>query len=123
MIKIAEIVLPLDTEEEQLKKLAAEKLKIKPDRIQSLKLIKKSVDARKKNDVRFICSVAVSLLPKEESQCLNRNRNPKITRLVPQEYQLPLGAPLPQRPVIVGFGPAGMFAALILAQDVYKRQE
>ena len=116
MIKIAEIVLPLDTGEEQLKKLAAEKLKIKPDRIQSLKLIKKSVDARKKNDVRFICSVAVSLLPKEESQCLNRNRNPKITRLAPQKYQLPLGASLPQRPVIVGFGPAGMFAALILAQ-------
>ena len=47
---------------------------------------------------------------------LSRRRDPSIQKAVPYRYELPRCGKLPQRPVVVGFGPAGMFAALLLAQ-------
>ncbi len=110
MYRISEISLPLDGTEEDLIALAAERLKVAPTAIQSLKLYKKSIDARKKDDVHFICTVEVAC---------NKNNNPqdqKIVQAEPYRYELPSCKKLEERPVVVGFGPAGLFAALILAQ-------
>ncbi|MBW7571797.1 NAD(P)/FAD-dependent oxidoreductase [Caproiciproducens faecalis] len=110
MYRISEISIKLDGTEEDLKREAAARLKVSPSQIKSLKLYKKSVDARKKNDVHFICTVDV--------ECA-QNGNPKdrkITETEPYQYRLPVGKPRETRPVVVGFGPAGLFAALILAQ-------
>lgn len=105
MIRISEIHLKLDGSEEDLKKQAAARLKVAPEKIKSLKLYKKSIDARRKDDVHFICTVEVDcdlkFLPKD----------PKITKVEPYRYQLPAGKPRTLRPVVVGFGPAGLFAA------------
>lgn len=110
MYRISEIRLNLDGTMDDLKRKAAKRLRVTPEEIKSLKLCKKSVDARKKDDVRFICTVEV--------QC-ETNRAPydkKIAEAEPYQYQLPVCKTLNTRPVVVGFGPAGMFAALILAQ-------
>ena len=82
--------------------------------IRELKLIKRSLDARKKTDIHYVCSVAVSL-PGEEKY-LERNRHiAPISPYEPPELELPRVEPdIP--PVVVGFGPAGMFAALALAR-------
>ncbi len=115
MLKISEIVLPLDGGEEQLRRLAAKRLKVAPEKIIKLELVKKSVDARKKNDVHFMCAVEVELdLP--EKKVLAKCRDPKIKQSSPYQYQIPRCAPRPLRPIVVGFGPAGMFAGLLLAQ-------
>lgn len=108
--RITEISLPLDGTQEDLLALAAKRLKVPPESIRSLKLYKKSVDARKKEDVHFICTV--------DAECDRNNRpqDKKITAVQPYHYELPAGKKLPARPVVVGFGPAGLFAALILAQ-------
>ncbi len=110
MYRISEICLPLDGTEEDLKLLAAKRLKADPKAIQSLKLCKKSVDARKKDDVHFICTVEV------DCKLNHKIKDPKITNAISYYYEIPRSRPLPVRPVVIGFGPAGLFAALILAQ-------
>lgn len=100
--------------EKRLKAKAAKRLGISPDRITRWKILKKSLDARKKNDIHYVYSVEVSTdppdqLPAEE----NRSFLPKqFAGIIPQDVP---SCPVP-RPVIVGFGPAGMFAGLILAR-------
>ena len=115
MLKIAEISLPLDGGEEELRRLAAKRLRVPPEHIVKLELVKKSVDARKKADVHFICTVQAELAVPEK-KVLDKCRDPKITKAVPYQYQIPVCPPRAQRPVVIGFGPAGMFAGLLLAQ-------
>lgn len=110
MYRISELSLALDGTESDLLQQAALRLKVDPKEIQSLKIYKKSVDARKKSDVHFICTVEV--------EC-SKNNNPedkKIIEVEPYHYELPIARTRSFRPVVVGFGPAGLFAALILAQ-------
>ncbi len=114
MIRIPEIKLPLDGTEQDLLRYTAKQIKTDAAAVRSLKLVKRSVDARNKQNVHFICTVDVEL--DNESAFIKRNTNPKIKYTVPYEYRLPPSKKLKARPVIAGFGPAGMFAALILAQ-------
>lgn len=93
-----------------MKRSAAARLKIPVSEIRSFSLFKKSVDARKKDDVHFICTVDV------ECGTVRVPKDPKITPAQPYRYELPRAERQAARPVVVGFGPAGLFAALILAQ-------
>lgn len=108
--RISELRLELDGSEENLKKEAAKRLRVNPEEVRSLRYFRKSVDARKRNDVHFICTV--------EADCPSARapRDRRVTKAVPYRYELPVCRPLEQRPVVAGFGPAGMLAALILAQ-------
>lgn len=115
MIKITDIALPLDADMEELKRLAASRLSLSPTEIEEMSLLRKSVDARKKQDVHFNVSVGVTLKIGEE-RVLARCGSPKITRMHSYRYELPPCRQLHKRPVVVGAGPAGLFAALILAQ-------
>ena len=110
MVRITDIRLELDGTEKDLKREAAKRLRVRPEEIRSLKLYRRSVDARKKDDVHFICTV--------DAECTRNNapRDRKIIQAEPYRYELPQSRPLETRPVVVGFGPAGMFAALILAR-------
>ena len=73
MILINNINLPLDTDFENLIPIAARQLKTNENNIISAKLYRKSVDARRKNDVHFCCSVLVEA--KNESKLLNNCKN------------------------------------------------
>ena len=115
MLRISELHLPLGAGEKELVKQAAMRLKLKPQDIACIKLVKKSVDARKKSDVHFICTVDVAL-KKPEKAVLAACGDAKICSAAPYFYVAPPSRKLSRRPVVVGFGPAGMFAALSLAQ-------
>ncbi len=115
MIKIADIILPLSAGKEELIKQASARLSLPEKEILSLKIIKKSVDARKKQDVHFQYTVGVTLKSGEE-KVVGKSRDAKISLVEPYHYERPICRRLVKRPVVVGFGPAGMFAALILAQ-------
>ena len=115
MIQIRNLRLSPGEDESRLTELAAAKLSVKPGRVASLRILKKSLDARKKDDIHYVYSVAVSV-PGLERQILKR-RHKDISEYKKKEYAIPawpIGAP---RPVIAGFGPAGMFAALVLARS------
>ena len=113
MIRISNIKIPLDYDDSALEKAAAKELKIGRKAIKSVSLFRRSVDARKKEQLHFTCSIDVKLLVNED-KILKRNKS--AVKATPYRYELPEwkgGA----APVIVGFGPAGMFAALVLAQS------
>ena len=110
MIRIHNIRVPLDFDFSDLKKFCEKKFRISG--IKKVKLSKKSVDARKKSDVHFIISVDIE--SPNEKKLLSSLKN-----AVPVEeyrYTVKKVPENSERPVIVGFGPAGMFAGLVLAQ-------
>lgn len=99
----------------QLRGAAAKKLRLDPSKLKTVSLVKKSVDARKKNDVKFIVTVDVQVAGDEE-KLLSRLRDGKIRKAPDRTYTMPRAGKLDHRPVVVGFGPAGMFAGLLLAR-------
>lgn len=112
MLRLNNIKIPLDFNFSRLEKFLACKFNIAEKNIKSVRLAKKSVDARKKNDVHFIISVDISA--KGEGALLKKLKN--AIPVEPFEYRLPkISTEKP--PLIVGFGPAGMFAALVLAMS------
>lgn len=115
MLKVTGLKLPLDFKEEDLRRAAAKKLHVSERAVISARLAKKSVDARKKDQVHFVCNLEV-MLDGDETRVLSRRKDPSIQKAQPYSYQFPRCGKLTQRPVVVGFGPAGMFAALLLAQ-------
>ena len=113
MIAISNLKLRPGEPEEKLKARAAKALRIPETQIRSLELRKKSLDARKKDDLHWVYTVAVDVDGNEDA-LIKRCRQASKTR--PYQYEIPK-IPAPElRPVIVGFGPAGMFAALVLAK-------
>lgn len=115
MIIIRNIKLPLGKSEKSLKALAAKALRIDEKLITRLTITKKSIDARKKPEVYYLYSVAVSVKG-DEKRILNKNaKNSNIAEYRPFSYEIP-SVMSKTRPVIVGFGPAGMFAGLVLSK-------
>lgn len=110
MIRVSGISVPLDFDFSQLEELCAIKLRIDRSRLKKVRLSKKSVDARKKTDVHFIISLDIEA--KGEEKLLKSLKN--AVRAEKYEYTI-TNVASSERPVIVGFGPAGMFAALVLA--------
>jgi uncharacterized FAD-dependent dehydrogenase len=104
---------------ELLKSAAAKKLKLKDKDIQTLIIIKKSLDARKKDDIIFVYSVAICL---RESVQVRFIDNKDIFEFNPEKYSETVeGAEIIEnRPIIIGSGPAGLFCGLMLAERGYK---
>jgi Uncharacterized FAD-dependent dehydrogenases len=116
MLIVSDIKVPLeDMNIPFLTRAAAGLLKIAPSELRKVRLVKKSVDARKKNDVHFVCSVECEFRnPAAEKRVLSRGlRNVSVSA----PYVFSVGRkPSPDvRPIVVGSGPAGLFAALVLA--------
>ena len=113
MIRIRDISLPPEHNPNQLLFEAARLLKISGSKIRKLSLVRRSIDARKKLDVRIIYTVDVSV-DGSEQKILRQSGCKKASLVEKTYYKVPQSASN-ARPVVVGFGPAGMFAALVLA--------
>ena len=114
MLRIDSIKLPPEAGMAELAAEAARLLRMREKDILSLRLLRRSVDARE--EVRLVYTVEVAV--KEESAILRRARSRKISRAAQAPAYTP-PSPLPAPavpPVVVGAGPAGLFAALVLAQ-------
>ncbi|MBR4549301.1 MAG: hypothetical protein IKO83_05210 [Oscillospiraceae bacterium] len=115
MIRVRNIRLGPDENEKELRRRAAKKLRVPEEKIRALRILKKSLDARKKSDLHYVCTVAVTVEGREE-ELLARAKGPDVDRWEEREYRIPRVRSGARRPVVVGFGPAGMFAALVLAK-------
>jgi len=115
MIRLRDIPFAPEHDPNQLVYEAARMLKISPSRIRQLQIVRRSVDARKKPDVRIVYTVDVQV-DGNEAKILRQSGCKRASAAVQNYYKAPKQKyQINDRPVVVGFGPAGMFAALILA--------
>ena len=120
MIRIRDISLPPEHNAHQLRFEAAQLLRISNSKIRQVKIVRRSVDARKKPDVKIIYTIDVAV-DGSENKVLKQSGCKRASIAPVSFYKPPKPMPAaPKRPVVVGFGPAGMFAALILAMAGQK---
>ena len=127
MLRLNELKLPLDHTDADLPAAICRRLKLKPEQLQQQRVVKRSVDARRKSDIRLTYSVEIALAPALEQKLLQRfQRDPHLQPAPDTAYQLVTSAPagvadgrIP-RPVVVGAGPCGYFCALLLAQMGFR---
>lgn len=110
-VRMNEVSVPIRYTDSHVKNIISRRLGIQPEDILSWELWKKSVDARKGRDVRYILTLDIAL---REKIVIRDKKTAEATYVT---YHIKKTKPLPKRPVVVGFGPGGMFAALILAES------
>ena len=110
MIKLDNLKIIPPFSLDKLTIICAKTLKIEKKSIKKVKILKKSIDARRKANVFYVLSAGVELDKKLEEKYAD-------LKFVEEDYSLRyIQKSLPQSPVIVGFGPSGMFAGLALAR-------
>jgi hypothetical protein len=119
-IRVNNIILDIDEDIALLNNKVAKKLKISPSEVRNVRIVKESIDARKKNQIKF--NYCVDIEHKDEKKIVAKinDRDVKVETVVyDEEFQFG-SARLNHRPVVVGMGPAGLFAALLLAKKGYR---
>ena len=115
MIRVGEIKLKIGESENKLKQKIIKKLHINAEDIVEQNIYKRALDARKKENIHYVYTIDVKL--RNEKKVLERIRAKNVTIAPDMTYYFPQGKSLLNtRPVVVGFGPAGMFAGLLLAE-------
>lgn len=119
-IRVNNIILNIDEDRSILKQRCAKKLRISEAGINSFKILRESIDARKKDTIKFNYTIEAEV--NNEIALVNKLRD-KDVLIEEKKYndEVKLGTKkIKHRPVIVGMGPAGMFAGLLMARKGYK---
>jgi uncharacterized FAD-dependent dehydrogenase len=121
MLRLTDIKLPLDHDEQALELAILSKLDISKSQLLSFELFKRGYDARNNKNIQLIYTLDVEV-DIQEALIERFSRDPHV-RLTPDmryKFVAQASANLSHRPVVVGLGPCGLFAALILAQMGFK---
>ena len=122
MLRITEFKLPIDHSDEQLRPALLAHLGLTSDELLDFTLFKRSYDARKKSaELCFIYTIDFQV--KDEATLMARFPDDRHLSIAPDTAYKPVGqapAELSERPIVVGFGPCGIFAGLLLAQQGFK---
>ena len=121
MLRLTEIKLPIEHPEGEIEAAILKRLGIPAEDLLGHIVFKRGVDARKKNHILFAYTLDVEL--RDEAAVLARfGKDPhvKITPDTSYHFVAQATQPLAERPVVIGMGPAGLFAGLLLAQMGFK---
>ncbi len=121
MLRLSEVKLPLDRTEADIQSAILKKLSITSPDLIRYTVFKRSYDARKRGAVSFVYVIDVETT--REKQLLQRfKKDPHIvpTPDTSYRYVTHAGAKIEQRPIVIGCGPCGMFAGLLLAQMGFR---
>lgn len=115
MIRINQIKLPIDHKEAALEKKI--KKALHNTEYKQYKIVKRSIDARKKEELSYVYAVDVTLGKGQEEKFLKKNKNRNIMTVKEKKFEFPENQrEFKYPPVVIGMGPAGLFAALMLAR-------
>ncbi len=113
MLRVDGIKLRPGDDESLLRQKAAKVLRANAEQFLAFRILRKSIDARE--ELHFVYAVGVTLA--QEDSVLRRCRDKRVSRYTPKLYSLPQPIKAPSiPPIVVGAGPAGLFAALLLAR-------
>ncbi len=121
MLRLTDIKLPLDHEEQAIESAILAKLNIDKTQLLAITVFKRGYDARNNSNIQLIYTLDVDV--ENQAQLLDTFSKDQHVRVTPDmRYKFVAQAPetLTDRPVVVGLGPCGLFAALILAQMGFK---
>ncbi|MES2369628.1 NAD(P)/FAD-dependent oxidoreductase [Thiobacillus thioparus] len=121
MLRLTELKLPLDHPADALRAAILRRLELADGDLLGYSIFKRSYDARKKHALLLVYAVDVEV--RNEAALLKKFRNDRHLAPTPDmAYHFVAHAPEPlvERPIVVGFGPCGIFAALVLAQMGFK---
>ena len=119
-IHVSGIVTGMDGSEEQAVRLAVKRLGVSPDRVRAAYVVKQSLDARRQDRPRLVRTVGIELVS-HESEAAAAASDPCVSYRETFALSIRPGTEKPQgRIAVAGFGPAGMFAALLLAKNGYR---
>ncbi|MDE7327259.1 MAG: NAD(P)-binding protein, partial [Lachnospiraceae bacterium] len=120
MIRVSQLKMPLSHTGEEVFEKLRKKLRVEKGEILKYTIRKRSLDARKAEEIHYTYAIDVTL--QNEEVYLKKNRDRDITRSTTVEYLVPkpMGEPIKARPVVCGSGPAGLFCAYFLAQAGYR---
>jgi uncharacterized FAD-dependent dehydrogenase len=117
-----QLKLPLDHSDDDLALAVCRRLRLRPEQLRGWTLVKRSVDARRRDGIRLVYSLDLELdlpAPLQRRLVERAAADPHLQPTPDTRYRLPLQLPADHgqpRPVVVGAGPCGYFAALLLAQ-------
>ena len=120
MIRIQQLKLPVTHTQEELEQKIRKTLKIGKHDLQEIELLRRSIDARKKSELKYVYQLDVKV--KDENAVLRKAKNNQIVKAEKKSYVFPKSGEqtLVHRPVIIGSGPAGLFCAYVLAKHGYR---
>jgi len=121
MLRLTEIKLPLDHAEDALQTTLLKKLQIPAEALTRYSIFKRSYDARKKDEIVLVYIVDVET-PIEKQLLKRFKRDPHVKVAPDMSYRTVAQAPsdLVDRPIVIGTGPCGMFAGLMLARMGFR---
>ncbi|CAN5690543.1 NAD(P)/FAD-dependent oxidoreductase [soil metagenome] len=121
-LKVLNLPMGLDEPETALIEKLARRLGVGSDQIGRWRILRKSLDARKRDQIHFVYAAEVELNGVIEADIAAQKPGPDVVPYVPDRFDWPEPGqvPLEHRPVVIGAGPAGLFAAYFLALDGYR---
>ncbi len=115
------IKMPISCEPEELRDLFSKQFNVPAESVRAIRVRRSSLDARKKNDIFFQLSAIVEMDQAWEKHLLSRNHRDIAPYLPKEKRTYEHGTTEPRgRIVVVGLGPAGLFAAYLLAKEGYR---
>ena len=121
MIRLSNIQLPLDHDDQAMTSAVLDRLSIMAEDLVNVHVHKRGYDARKKTNIVLIYTLDVETTQNEF--LIEKFADHQLVKETPDmSYQFVANAPadLQERPVVIGFGPCGLLAGLVLAQMGYK---
>lgn len=120
MIRIQQVKVPLKHTQADVVKRACKILRVREEEVLSFKIIRQSIDARKKTELSYVYTIDLQL--EQEERLLKKNHLTNVSKAKDVPYLFPSCGQeqLKERPVIIGSGPAGLFCAYALAEHGYQ---
>ena len=121
MLRITELRLPLEHPEAAIRGAILDRLRITPAELIAFRVFRRGWDARKRSDIKLVYTLDIEV--KDEAALFKRHAGDRGIVPTPDMHYKPVARapqPPPQRPIVIGAGPCGLLAALILAEMGFR---